>query len=159
MTNQITPIVLTDEQRKIAVNLFRYALWANSLMSSFERVLERDKEEMKRQLNEGQFTFDIELLESEMYQCLWFGVLYIVIDGWPNLRVDSRKIKELLRSPYKKLLRNFRNATFHPENYDDKRIKDLMATGQASVVWARETTKEFIIFFEGLLVNGAGKET
>jgi hypothetical protein len=153
MTNKSSSAILHDDQRKIAVNLFRYTLWANSLMSSFEVSLNRDLMEMKRQLAEGQTTFDTRLLESEMYHCLWFGVLHIVIEGWPKLRVKNQKITKLLRSPYKKLLRNFRNAIFHPEDYDDERIKTLMKTGQPSIDWAKETTKEFKTFFEILLLS------
>ncbi|MCA9969963.1 MAG: hypothetical protein KC425_07100 [Anaerolineales bacterium] len=151
MTHRTNSSVLNDEQRQVATNLFRYATWANSLMNRFETVLARDREEMKRQLLEESLVFDVNLLESEMYHCLWFGVLYIVIEGWPRLAVKDQKITKLLRSPYKRLLRDFRNATFHPENYDDKRIKALMANGQASIDWAKEVTKEFNAFLGAIL--------
>lgn len=157
MTKQSAAVLLTDEQRKIAVNLFRYTLWANSMMNNFEMVLERDYEEIKHRLDWGQTKFDSRLVESEMYHCLWFGVLYTVVDGWPKLKVRDQTITELLRSPYRQLLRKFRNATFHPEDYDDDRIKDLMATGQNSIDWARALTKEFKTFFINLLFHEAGK--
>jgi hypothetical protein len=146
-------IILDDEQRKIAVNLFRYVLWASSMMGNFETTLVRDRSEMRRQLNEDRIGFDPKLLETEMYQCLWFGTLYIVIEGWPRLRIRNQKITGLLRSPYKKLLRKFRNATFHPEDYDDERIGAMIATGQSSIEWAREVTGEFKRFFESLLLS------
>jgi hypothetical protein len=151
MTNKITSAMFDDEQRKIAVNLFRYTLWANSMMGNFEKVLSRDYAEMKRQLEEGKLTFDVKRLESEMYHCLWFGILYIVIEGWPSLRIKNQKITKLLRSPYKKLLQNFRNATFHPEDYDDARIQVLVVKGRESIDWARKVTLEFKSFFESIL--------
>lgn len=151
MADKDATTILDDEQIRIAISLFRYSLWAHSMMSNFEMVLNRDRQEMRHQLARGQTTFDTKLLESEMYHCLWFGILYVVIEGWPRLRVKNQRITELLRAPHKKLLRNFRNTTFHPENYDDKRIRDLMATGQPSIDWAREVTREFKTFFETLL--------
>jgi hypothetical protein len=153
MINKITSAILDDGQRKIAVNLFRYTLWANFMMDNFKIVLGRDYAEIKHQLEVGQLTFDAKRLESEMYHCLWFGILYIVIEGWPSLRIKNQQITKLLRSRYKRLLHNFRDATFHPNDYDDERINILMATGQPSIDWARKVTIEFKIFFESVLFS------
>ena len=152
MTDNSTS-TLDNEQIKIAVNLFRYTMWANSMMDKFEKVLVRDHSKIKKQMKENQFVFDEKLLESEMYHCLWFGILYIVIEGWPRLRIRNEPITKLLRSPNKKLLKNFRDATFHPEDYDDERILDMMSVGQSSIDWAREVTIEFKKFFQNILLG------
>ena len=70
-----------------------------------------------------------------------------------KITVLMLKITGLLRSRYKKLLRKFRNATFHPEDYNDERIETMAATGQPSIDWAREVTKEFKRFFESVLFS------
>jgi len=72
---------LDNEQIKIAVNLYRYVFWADKLRAQFEIILARDRQELERRLQKKQITFEPKLLESEMYICLWFGVLYIVIEG------------------------------------------------------------------------------
>jgi len=143
---------LKDEQMKIAVSLYRYVFWADMLRTQFETVLARDRQEMEHRLQTKQVIFEPKLLESEMYICLWFGVLYIVAEGWTTLRISEPRITELLRSRFKDLLRNFRNATFHPEDFDDARIQALVDRGQESIDWARKVTQEFKSFFELILV-------
>jgi hypothetical protein len=134
-------------------SLYRYALWADILRMQFETSLARDRQELEFRLRTKQIVFDRKLLESEMYMFLWFGVLYIVIEGWPMLRLNESRITKLLRSPFKDLLRDFRNATFHPEDFDDIRIRALEDTGQESIDWAKEVTFEFNSFFESKLLG------
>jgi hypothetical protein len=143
---------INDKQTKIAVNLYRHLFWADNLRKQFESVLIRDKPELERRLQTKQITFEPKLLESEMYMCLWLGCLYCVVEGWSNLNIDEPRIMKLLEKGYKKKLFGFRNAVFHPIDYDDVRLQSLAAEGQKSVDWARELTYEFRIFFESLLV-------
>jgi hypothetical protein len=142
-----------DEKRtKLAVSLYRHVFWAYTLMKQFEFVLVRDRKEIQNRLLTKQVTFKPKLLESEMYLCLWFGCLYSVIEGWPNLKVDEPHLKELLNKGYKKKLYGFRNATFHPTNYDDVRLQALATEGQKSIDWAREVTNQFKSSLESILV-------
>ncbi len=134
-------------------SLYRYALWADMLRVQFETSLARDRQELETRLQTKQFAFDRKLLESEMYMFLWFGVLYIVIEGWPMLKLNEPRITKLLRSRFKKLLYDFRNATFHPEDFDDARIRALADTGQESIDWAKKVTFEFNSFFESKLLS------
>ena len=143
---------LDDKQTKIAVSLYRHLFWADNLRMQFETVLIRDRSEMEKRLQTQQVTFEPKLLESEMYLCLWLGCLYSVIEGWSRLNVDEPRINKLLEKGYKKKLYGFRNAVFHPVDYDDVRLHALAAAGQKSLDWAREITHEFKAFFESLLV-------
>lgn len=124
---------LDNEQTKLAVSLYRYVFWADLLRVQFENVLTRDQQELKHRLKAKKYTFEPKLLESEMYICLWLSVLYIVIEGWPSLKINQPQITKLLRSRFKDLLNNFRNATFHPEEYDDARLQTLVAKDQESI--------------------------
>ena len=137
-------------------SLYRYALWADMLRVQFEIVHTRDKQALESRLQTKQFVFDRKLLESEMYLFLWLGVLYVVVVGWPTLKLNEPRITKLLRSHFKDLLRDFRNATFHPEDFDDVRIRALVDTGQESIDWARKVTLEFNSFFESRLIAEKG---
>ena len=134
---------LDDKHTKIAISLYRRLLWTENLMDQFENVFARDQPELERRLQTKENVFAPKLLKSEMYLCLWLGCLYSVIEGWPNLKLDNPRIKQLLQKGYKKKLFDFRNAVFHPVDYDDVRISDLAAEGQKSIDWAREVTNEF----------------
>jgi len=66
-------------------------------------------------------------------------------------KLNEPRITKLLRSRFKDLLRDFRNATFHPEDFNDARIRALEETGQESIDWAKKVTLEFNSFFESKL--------
>jgi hypothetical protein len=150
---------LDDKQIRIAVSLYRHLFWADSLRKQFESVHARDRAELEKRLQTKQIVFDPKLLESEMYLCLWLGCLYSVIEGWSNLKIDELRIKELLEKGYTKKLFGFRNAVFHPVDYDDVRFHALAAEGQKSLDWASEITSEFKVFFESILVSPTEEES
>ncbi len=137
----------SDEQRRIATNLLRHLLWADRIRQQFESVHIRHSPELIKRLNNNDVVFRPELLDGEMYLCLWFSLLQVVVEGWPRLRARDDEITRLLRSPYRNMLRDFRNATFHPEDYDDDRINSMAAEGQASIDWVRELTDAYKTFF------------
>jgi len=143
---------LDNDQTKLAVSLYRYVSWADMLRMQFENALTRDRQELEHRLKAKKHAFEPKLLESELYICLWLSILYIVIEGWPRLKINQPQITKLLRSRFKDLLHNFRNATFHPEEYDDARLQTLVAKGQESIDWARKVTFEFKSFFESILI-------
>jgi hypothetical protein len=120
---------LDEKQIKIAVSLYRHLFWADNLRKHFESVLARDRAELERRLQAKQILFDPKLLESEMYLSLWLGCLYSVIEGWSNLKIDEPRIRHLLEGGYEKKLFGFRNAVFHPVDYDDGRFHALAAEG------------------------------
>jgi hypothetical protein len=80
---------------------------------------------------------------GDMYLCLWLGMLYVVAQAWLALRVRHPVITPLLRSPYKDLLREFRNATFHASDWGDPGYGALVQRGQASAEWAATLTSAF----------------
>jgi hypothetical protein len=57
-------------------------------------------------------------------------MLYVVIEGWPLLRLKNETLKRLLRSPTRDLLKNFRDATFHPIDWRDERFDELVNLGK-----------------------------
>ena len=137
----------SDEQRRIATNLLHHLLCADRMRQQFELVHTRHAPELSQRLANNEVIFRPELLDGEMYLCLWFSLLQVVVEGWSRLKVQDEEITRLLRSPYKNMLRDFRNATFHPEDYDDDRINTMTAEGQISINWVRELTDAFKSFF------------
>ena len=99
------------------VTLHRYFIWANRMRPHFDEVLS------KGDLGEGRKA-DI---ESFLYMSYWYGGLYVVIEGWRELKFADAVIDKMLQSPNVKLLRRYRNGVFHfQKNYNDERFEGFM---------------------------------
>jgi hypothetical protein len=62
-------------------------------------------------------------IESFLYMSYWYGALYVVIEGWRELKLADTGIDNLLESPNVDLLRKYRNGVFHFQaDYNDKRF-------------------------------------
>ncbi len=146
--NEGTPT--SDDQRALLVSLYKKFVWADALRREYERYEARDRDFMRSGLeNKAVGSFE-EAFEADMYLCLWFSVLYVVIEGWPLLRLKNEKLKPLLRSPTRNLLKDFRDATFHPTDWRDERFDELVNLGKASFEWVVAVTDAFREFFEPL---------
>ena len=138
---------MTQNPTQTLLSLYRKFLWANELYARYRSALRREGNFMRQALTTGQIGSFEECFRSEMYLCLWFSTLYIVIDGWPALRQRDAALTPLLRSPNKNLLRRFRDATFHASHWDDAGMAPLIAKGQASFEWVQQVTLAFRRFF------------
>jgi len=119
--------------------LHRYFIWGNAMRTHFDELLDihsKNKIDQRR--------FDI---ESMMYMSIWYGILYVVIEGWRSLRLTDNKIDLLLKSPNVKLLKNYRNGVFHfQKKYWDKRFENFYREA-STVQWVRELNLEFGRYF------------
>ena len=119
------------------ITLHRYYIWANKLRVDFQNILK----------NKGKISkakYDIEAL---MYMSLWYGMLYVVIEGWQNLKLNDEIIDKLLKSQYTNLLKRYRNGVFHfQKKYKDERFDNLDKEKDA-VKWIVDVNKEFGRFF------------
>jgi hypothetical protein len=88
--------------------LHRYFIWANQMRTHFDGLLANKTDH-----------FDV---ESMMYMSLWYGLLYVVIEGWRELHLEDEVINKLLEPGNTELLKRYRNATFH---FPQKRTKYL----------------------------------
>jgi hypothetical protein len=130
-----------------AVTLYHRLIWARALAQNYRRALARDGEFLHQALQSGLIGSYDECFRTDMYMCLWFSTLYIVVEGWPGLRQSDPSITRLLRSPNKRLLKDFRDATLHPNHWSDTRFQALVDKGDASFTWAQELTDAFWQFF------------
>jgi hypothetical protein len=80
--------------------------------------------------------------------CYWMASLYVVVEGWRDLKLSDAEIDTLLESPHVAALRRFRNGVFHfQKNYFDDRFIGLFEEG--GPVWASTLHKAFSRFFIG----------
>jgi hypothetical protein len=85
--------------------------------------------------------------DRSMFMSYWYGTLYVVIEGWRELRLSDARINELLKSPKVKSLKLYRNGVYHfQRNYFDDRFAGFMKS-KDSVEWVRELHGEFGRFF------------
>jgi hypothetical protein len=120
------------------LTLHRYFIWANRMRTHLDEVLSKGApvEETKTQI------------ESLLYMSYWYGGLYVVIEGWRELKLTDPVIDTLLQSPNVQLLRRYRNGTFHfQRKYLDERFTDLFAKGTDVVAWVRNLNSEFGRYF------------
>ncbi len=138
---------MTD-QRAVLVSLYKKFVWADALRREYERFFVRDHEFMRSGLEQGTIGSFEEAFEADMYLCLWFSVLYVVIEGWPKLRLKDAKLTPLLRSNNKELLKDLRDANFHPTDWREQRLDALIQKGKESYEWVVAVTSGFREFFE-----------
>lgn len=130
------------------VSLYKKFVWADELRREYERTATRDAEFMRAGLERGVVGSFEEAFEADMYMCLWFSTLYVVVEGWPTLRQKHDSVTPLLRSRNKDLLKDFRDATFHPTDFQDDRLEVLVQKGKESFEWVASLTDAFREFFE-----------
>ena len=125
------------------ITLHRCYIWANKLRVDFQSILE----------NKGKISKAKYEIESLMYMSLWYGMLYVVIDGWQNLKLKDEVVDELLKSKYTKSLKRYRNGVFHfQKKYKDIRFEELDRE-RGAVSWVIKLNKEFGRFFLEKLKN------
>lgn len=57
-----------------------------------------------------------------LYMSLWYACLYVLIEGWLQLKLSDPEVDALLESPNVDLLERFRNGVFHYQrDYWDER--------------------------------------
>ena len=144
--------------------LYRYFAWADAMRENYDVAKQQDIPRIEKARAEGESYPYHWAMHAEMYMFYWFSTLQIVIEGWYQLRQAEPRVKELLRSPHTKLLRDFRNATFHPSDWTDERIMALVQKGEESYRWVVALTDAFRDFFafvrnadESLSIKGAAE--
>ena len=82
--------------------------------------------------------------ESWIAMSYWYGGLYVVVEGWGELRLADSDVDALLASPNVELLRRYRNGVFHYQRrYWDERFQELIRDGEKVVNWVHELNREF----------------
>ena len=93
-----------------------------------------------------------QLHSSFLRIAVWYSLLYVVVEGYRDLKLDDTLINELLANEQMTdALRRFRNAVFHYQ--EDPVGPKLMAFLEAkeSETWAGQLHSAFKAFFEKAL--------
>jgi len=80
------PATQGDPTTRKLLSLYRKFLWVNELYARYRAALRREGSFMSRALETKEIGSFEEGFRSEMYLCLSFSTLYIVIKGWPALQ-------------------------------------------------------------------------
>ncbi len=119
--------------------LHRYYIWANRLRGYFESTLSSQKAGNSVRV---EFADDTGLFLAQ-----WYTSLYVVIEGWKELKLSDFEIDRLIASPNTELLRRFRNGVCHFQGqYFDARFSEVL-NAEGLVAWVRELNREFGRYF------------
>ncbi len=82
-----------------------------------------------------------------IFMAFWYGGLYVVIEGWQELKLNDDRIDPMLESSNVALLKRFRNGAYHfQKNWFDDRFT-LFISSETSVEWVRALSSEFGGYF------------
>jgi hypothetical protein len=99
-------------------------------------------------------------IESFLYMSYWYAGLYVVIEGWRELRLADATIDVMLQSPKVELLRRYRNGVVHfQKDYNDERFLSFMKEGTDSVSWIRSLNQQFGRYFLEILDRGPNDQS
>ncbi|MBN8693890.1 MAG: hypothetical protein J0L69_11900 [Bacteroidetes bacterium] len=87
--------------------------------------------------------------KAGLYLLYSYSGIYLVIEGWKELKLSDEKIDKLISSPYLERLRRFRNATFHyqKEPLSMKHLDFFGTEEEKTEVWLNEVYNEFERYF------------
>jgi hypothetical protein len=120
--------------------LFRYFMAASLMRQEFDRHL-RDPKVMAPV---GDDPMKFLISKAGLKMCLWYGMLYVVIEGWRDAKLTDLEVDRLLASPNTKLLRRFRNGMFHfqKDQWLPPKLSDFFVPTNKTVEWVRALTAE-----------------
>ena len=127
-----------------------YLHWAEINKNNLEKLFDSADDSGKIPINDF-FT----------YSSLWYGSLFVVIEGWEALKLKDDTINDLLveHDNLKSLLRRYRNGVYHfqPKLLDNR----FIAFGQTrdnSYLWAKLLHEEFVRYFSDWLASLPGDQ-
>ena len=131
-----------------SVALHRYWMYANRMRTYFERVIEKNPpRSCKNDEERISEAFLFMSGEPGTFMSHWYGALYVVIEGWKQLKLNDPTIDRLLQSPNVRLLKKYRDGTFHYQRkYFDDRFANFMRS-RDSVPWVHDLTSAFGSYF------------
>jgi hypothetical protein len=91
--------------------LFRYFMVASLMRQEFDKHI-TDPEDIALVDNDPMKFW---VSKAGLKMCLWYGMLYVVIEGWQDANLTDPEIDRLLSSPNTKLLKRFRWNVPFPE--------------------------------------------
>ncbi len=119
--------------------LHKYFMTASLMAQEFDRHLADPPQfKFKDAAEEGMMFL---VSKAGIKMTLWYGSLYVVIEGWREIGMSDPEVDQLLNSPNTKLLKGVRNSAFHfQRHWMDDRLAKFIAS-KDSVAWVRALKK------------------
>jgi hypothetical protein len=123
-------------------SLHRYFLWCAEMREHYRQIA--------KQVSPTASFFENESAGRVfMYLSYWYAGLYVVCEGWQELKLSDSEIDALLQSPHLEFLKRFRNGVYHYHaDYFDERFMDAFARGEDFDRWAESLTFSFARHFD-----------
>jgi hypothetical protein len=136
--------MMAPKKDQIIPILFRYYMAASLMRQDFDKHMRDPKQ--KALIGDDPMMFMVS--KCGLVMCLWYGMLYVVIEGWQEAKLADPEIDRLLTSPNVPLLKRFRNGMFHfqQERWLSLKLSDFCGSPD-SVVWVRALTNELHRYF------------
>lgn len=134
-----------DNSKEKLLTLWRYHAWSRRLRKTFKSHLESEGEFLKQEGDLGYFF----LSQTALFLFYWYASLYVVADGYCELKLQNRLIGPLFSTEHIEILRLFRNGMFHyqAECYHTK-LMDMLTGYEENVVWLDMLDVAFRVFFK-----------
>lgn len=84
----------------------------------------------------------------------WYASLWVVVEGWKELKLDDSSIDELLEAAprYVELLRRYRNGVFHYQHrLIEPKLGDFLSEGESAVYWVHLLHEQFCRYYWALV--------
>jgi len=142
------PLALATAKMEPLIALHRHFMAANKMRILFEQAV-ADPQKWNRFPDAAPLE-KFMLMHADDYGIFmfyWYSGLYVVIEGFQELKLKDQKIESLLQSPNTDALRLIRNATFHfQKEFFSPKMASFMAS-KDSVPWVFALTEAFSGFF------------
>lgn len=123
-------------------SLNRYFIWSIEMREHYQQV-------GKLVVPTPSFFDDENAGRAFMYLSYWYAGLYVVCEGWQELRLSDPEVDAFLKSPHLDVLKRFRNGVYHYQaDYFDKRLMDAFMLGKDFDDWVEALTHAFAAYFD-----------
>jgi hypothetical protein len=127
-------------KRSELASLHRYFITADRMKVHFYEIVTKKSAD----LGFGTAAY----IESQIYMSMWYGTLFVVLEGYLKLGINDSKVEILLSESEKiKALKLYRNATFHFQKEYLSQKCDKILADKNSAVWVHAIHDAFSVFF------------
>lgn len=140
---------MEDIENKIKIaTLYRYYLYAVVMRDNLKK--ENLENFIKNLKDDASSVILIFSSPVGVYMTYFYSALYLIIEGWNELKLSDEKVDKLIASTHTDKLRLFRNATFHyqKEPISPKLLQFLGTKEEATEKWIGDLYTEFGRFFK-----------
>jgi hypothetical protein len=89
-----------------------------------------------------------------MYLSYWQAGLFVVSEGWKDLKLSDTEVDALLKSPHLEKLKRFRHGVYHYQpGYFDQRFMGAFVAGEDFAEWAESLMLAFARYFDAWIEN------